>query len=315
MKSRVIDRDYKSWFIYCIAIFSSLFIGYKLLSFTDWGQFLSVFGSSTISFKLIIVTLLLPFLTIYLESVKWSYLLAPLVSISQKMSVKSVLMGISTGIFTPGRVGEIAGRIISDNSQKKPYVTSMFVVGSFIQTFITIVLGVVGIILLKLDIFTGKLLISLLVVALLPLVIWILAKGFQRVLPNYFPTDAINSAWLSIRQVTFKKMMVTLVVSLVKYSIYSLQLYIALYLFNPSIELISTLPKIAIFYFGVTFLPGFLWADLGIRGSLSLFLFSTATVQGASVLIPIYLIWLLNSCIPALVGLILLLNHKRLNNK
>lgn len=313
MMSKVVGRKSKSWFIYSIAIASSIFIVFKLVSFTDWAQFLSVISNSSISLELLLLTILLPFIIIYLESVKWRYLLAPTVNISQERSFKSVIMGISTGIFTPGRVGEIAGRLIADNSNNKLYVTSMFVVGSLIQTLITVVLGLIGIIFLQLDVFNGKLLLGLLSLAILLLLFWTLAKGFQRIFPNYYPAESIDNVWLSFRQTSIIKVLITTLISLIKYSVYSLQLYLALHFFNPSLDLFATLPKIAIFYFGVTFLPGFLWADLGIRGSLSLFLFATTLVQGASILIPIYFIWLLNSSLPALVGLLALLNHKRLS--
>lgn len=315
MISKVVGRDPKRWLIYSIAIASTVFIVHKLISFTDWTQFLSVISYSSISAELLVLIFILPFLIIYLESVKWKYLLAPMVNISQKMSLWSVLMGISTGIFTPGRVGEIAGRLIADHTKQKPYTTSMFVVGSLIQTFITVFLGVIGIYFFKLDVFNGKLVIVLIFIASLPLMIWALIKGVQRIFPKYYPAETINHAWLSLRQTSLKKVFITTLISLIKYSVYSLQLYLALHFFNPSLELFSTLPKIAIFYFGVTFLPGFLWADLGIRGSLSLVLFSTTLVQGASILIPIYFIWLLNSCLPALVGLMALLSQKKVNIK
>ena len=68
--------------------------------------------------------------------------------------------------------------------------------------------------------------------------------------------------------------------------------------------------NIAFFYFGITFLPGFLIADLGIRGSLAIFIFGSLAATTAQILVPIFLVWTLNNCLPAVIGLWFLVKQK-----
>ena len=45
------------------------------------------------------------------EAIKWKYMIKKIEYITFSVALKSVFAGVSTGIFTPNRVGEFAGKV------------------------------------------------------------------------------------------------------------------------------------------------------------------------------------------------------------
>lgn len=295
--------------LWLISLSTLGFLGYKLITFTQWYSLGAILQSLLFN-KYFFLTLFLPFINIAGEAFKWQTLLSPTVKFSFSDSLKSVLSGISTGILTPGRIGEIGGRILPHRTSNLAFSSTMFVVGSLFQTIITLALGLLAFSILDFPLITSKFtsigIIIPTLFALLLLIIYILLK--RRV--KHSVTTQLLRYKNFISQCSTTKLLCVATISISRYFIYTIQLFIALQLFNPNIHLISTLPLIFVFYFGITFLPGFLVADLGIRGSLAIFLFGPICSSTATILMPIYLIWLLNSCIPALLGLWFLTRQK-----
>lgn len=279
------------------------------MAFSEWHQtFTLLFNLWRNPFFYLIIILSL--INILGEAAKWKLLIRPKISLPFFVSIKSVLRGISTGILTPGRIGEIGGRVMSYQGDQLSYSSIMFVVGSLFQTGLTMVLGFLALFLVSVSLKSLNFQFYLIAISLFTLSVTLVIYCIKNFLPRYYPRQEIRLYLSYITSCSPTKLFTIGSISILRYALYSFQLYLALILFNPTIPFLTALPLIFFFYFGITFLPGFVFADLGIRGSIAVFLFGTLTSSISLIVIPVFFLWILNNCIPALVGLWFLLDQK-----
>src|SRR5688572_15775179 len=89
------------------------------------------------------------FLNWGLEAKKWQLLISPLEKFSFLKAYKSVLAGCSITMLTPNRIGEYGGRIVYVQQQYRLRAITLTILGSISQFLVTIVMGTLGIIVLK----------------------------------------------------------------------------------------------------------------------------------------------------------------------
>jgi len=100
--------------------------------------------SSKRVFWLIPVIVLLP-INWLIEAVKWRLVLRKSHSITLKNAFKSVLAGTSTGVISPNRVGEFAGRILLLPENIRSEAIGLNFVCSFTQLWSTILFGTISV--------------------------------------------------------------------------------------------------------------------------------------------------------------------------
>lgn len=298
----MISKQVRNYGVWLLTLVTFLFLLYELGNFLEW-EALKNHLILSLRNPLLYITFILPFLNFGAESLKWRLLLSPDVDISFRRSLGAVVGGVTTGIMTPARLGEIGARVMLLKNEDRGFGGAMFVVGSLIQTIITVVLGVVALIWVNNGIWIASTFHYLMVVIGVTLVLIIIFRLVKHLNPKLSVFTVIARYGKDVRGVSKGKLLIIIALSLFKYFVYSIQLFLVLKLFNPSLGLGVTFPLISIFYLGITFLPGFLLADLGVRGSLSIFLFSTVIQPSLLIIIPVFFLWILNSCLPALIGL------------
>jgi len=77
-----------------------------------------------------------------LEAFKWKLLAAPVQKINLTTSIKGVLSGISTGFFTPNRVGELVGRIAFLKLENRKAGVTLSLVNSLTQNIVMACCGI-----------------------------------------------------------------------------------------------------------------------------------------------------------------------------
>jgi len=261
-----------------------------------------------------------------IEALKWQFLIGKIEKISFLSAFEAILAGISVSIFTPNRIGEWFGRVFilkTGNPWKGVFIT---MVGSLSQLLITIIIGAVsllfympiyfgrtnlfsdydylyyGIIFLVLVIIAALILIFLNVTALPSFVSRILKRKFVH-FNDYF---SIISTFTSFELST------VLILSFLRYCVFALQFYLLLMMFSVEIPLLHGLMIISMIFFIMTAIPTITLAELGIRGSISLYFiglyfenFSTLTDKiNIGIVSASSSLWLVNLAIPALIGTI-----------
>ncbi|MBL4593272.1 MAG: flippase-like domain-containing protein, partial [Flavobacteriales bacterium] len=122
-------------------------IGYIFIKLKD--EFflnLQVINGQNIIYSAIVITIFLLFVNWGIEAFKWRYAISKVERISFKKAFKLTLTGITLGIITPNRVGEIPARALLLNRNSFNELTLKTLVSSFSQVIITFFVGIVGLI-------------------------------------------------------------------------------------------------------------------------------------------------------------------------
>jgi len=249
----------------------------------------------------------------FLEAIKWKKLLHNIEPISLRDAITGIFLGITAGLLTPKRLGEIGGRSLLLKGKNQLKGVSAFGMGSLIQTTITILFGILAGASLMISftsnaianfhllmfIASGMLILCVLTIFNLPLIMnWLRRIDRKRKLKELFN---------SLQEYRKTQIFRLLGIGVLRYLTFSVQFYVLITLFAPSVGTIEAFTGIGMTYFIMTFLPLSSLVELGVRGSVAVFVFSIFTIHTGGVILATFGIWCINLGIPALTGAILLL--------
>lgn len=257
-----------------------------------------------------------------IESMKWQFLINKVERIGFLKSFEAVLSGISVSIFTPNRMGEWFGRVFimkKANPWKGVFIT---MIGSFSQLLITLIVGSVSLIFYvpiyfkDTDYYSkyllyGLILIVIVVIAALLLIFLNLTSipGFvSRLLKKRFVH--FNEYLSVISSYSSFELSTVLLFSFLRYCVFALQFYILLMMFSIDIPLIHGLMIISLVFFVMTAIPTVTLAELGVRGSVSLYFIGQyferfgeiSDKLNIGIVSSTSTLWLINLAVPALLG-------------
>jgi len=266
---------------------------------------------------LLCVSIFLSTINIFVESAKWKVLITNHCKITIGHSIKMVLAGFSTGIFTPAKLGEPYGRVIFLQKHHWTIGTILNYLSGAIQNIIIMLWGISFIMIasLKKDLFLYKLTLYTLffsaISILLFLYLYFKRSKIYLYLSKYSWSQKILDSILTIKNIPIKNYLSVLLLSSFRYIIYCFQLVILLYAFsNQNIGSIFII-WIPIYFMCITIIPSFLIADLGIRNSVALFLFSQFNLNETSIMLSVSTLWIINQAIPASIGTIFIMKNQK----
>lgn len=249
-----------------------------------------------------------------IETCKWQTLLTQLQPLPFLSSLKSVFIGITTGFFTPNRIGETAGRALLLQDGNRIQGMTLTLVGAVAQNFTSLLFGffaIMGTVLWELN--TDKLQYTALAVIIgcfigfaslyFTLPLW--GKRLLHITWLKKITPYVQAA-LSIPYSTLIK--VTLL-SMVRYVVYCLQFYLLLLFFGVQLAPNMALILIPLHYLAVSFTPSIAFSEVGIRGAFAGFI-----IGGVGAVLASISVWCLNYVFSMMVGSILLLCTKKTIN-
>jgi uncharacterized membrane protein YbhN (UPF0104 family) len=306
-----------------ISLVSIVFIFYRfsLIPGEKVEDIVSAFSTPSHIILLILVFILM-LANWTVEVLKWQLLLKPRVTISFKRASASVVSGISLGAITPSRIGEFAGRIFYLKDQDKIFGTVASFTGGFAQNIVTIFSGLICM-LFYIMIFDHKMVVdeplffylvfilSIVVIILLMLVYLNLSYFIDKIshwkiirkLEDYLPHTA---DWNS------KDLGIVFVYSFIRYSIFSSQYLLLLYIFGIDIPFPEQMIKIGLIFMLTSFIPSYSISDIANRGSVSMAIFNNPSMDLAVAAASITL-WVINLALPGLIGNFLLIKESRSN--
>jgi len=282
-------------------------------------HFFSNYHFNTLKVTLLaVVFLLMPFNWL-LEALKWKKLVENFTAISLKHSFKAVLAGISTGIFTPNRIGEFAGRpYFTDKNKITSGVFAGFA-GSLAQSLMTVFMGVLALNLYLVDtknsFFTDiKILWGIILFSSILLGIIFYLFFHLKVLiglKKYFPFLKKHSPELNfLNHYSKKNLLKILFFSLSRYLIFFLQYFFLLHAFEVNINILQAFISIALVYLFLFAVPSVAFSEMGIRGSLAVFFIGMYSTNLSGILTASVLLWLINLAFPAVLGTIFVFSSK-----
>ena len=309
----------KRWYqiIYLgISLTAFYYVGNKLTSFDRWDYVSKEFIND--SWLLLgIVQVFLWSLNIGLESLRWQTLLSSFTRVRFLESVKMVLMGFATGSVTPLKAGEPGGKILPLKKDERVSGVLVSVYGSYLNSA---VLFLIAIIVFPVVLLAGLIDISfvidfswytyaLLAIGLLLFSYFIVYYFFKQIKKRVRNTKwALKPGVLS--SFKLKRVLILFLYTLLRVAVYNFQLYIWFLFFNISDLGIDILLLSPLYFAAITLIPAMFLFDLGIRGSVGIFLFSAISDSTGAILSAIFFLWFLNVAIPVLWGSLLLLRKK-----
>jgi len=308
-------------FKWLVIIMSYGFIIYKIASDNSLSNFLWYIQNITYKFSgILFLVFALMFINWSIESYKWKLIVSKFEIISLKLALKAVFSGITFGIFTPNRIGELAGRVFVLKSENKAKGLSASIISSLGQSVITFTFGIISLLLIAENkLFATKLLNSnsslILFFGLFFFTILINIVFFNF---NKFSVFILRFSFFSkyktqvdfINNYSGKDLLKVLSICLLRYMVYVSQYFLLLKFFGVEIDIFSAYISISATFMIVSIIPSIVLADFGIRGSVSLFILGVFTNSDAGIISAAFLLWLINLVIPSIIGSFLIFKTK-----
>ncbi|HEY9114709.1 MAG TPA: lysylphosphatidylglycerol synthase domain-containing protein [Bacteroidales bacterium] len=310
-----------------IVILTLAFIYDQIFYRKDYQEIMDYFpiiaGGENFYFLLSIVLLLIP-VNIFLEIWKWKYLIKKLEKVSYWNATKAILTGYSVSMFLPNRVGEYFGRIYVLKKAGRIRAILVTILGSMAQLLTTSLFGLIA-----LAWFLPKyvdlseqvnrwLYFGLLILTIVFIVATVFAylnfSSFTEIIKRIsgHKLARINKFTVVFSWYSSKNLAIVLGVSILRYLVFSFQFFLLLLIFHVPINYFNGIAIISVVYLLMTIIPTIALTELGVRGSVSLFVFGLYfetlnlwnAQMGLGVVSASTLLWLFNLAFPALLGTI-----------
>jgi len=306
---------YLKW---AFAIAAYAFLAYKLFTFEHYGELFSAIQSFEIKqFAWLVAVFLLLIPNLLAEARKWQLLNRKVELFSLKTSLKAIIAGISTGFFTPNRIGEMAGRVLFLSPENRRKGITLSIVSGLTMTLTVLFVGIPA--LAAFLFFTNKILIynkllyfsaAIFFTVLLLSVYFLLPKIGKKFAENSkFPK--IKTFFSHLQNFSIKDLFSILCVAFVRYFVFCVQMYSILRFFGINIGLIYSVAAICSNYLLITFTPSFSFSEGAVRGSWAAVVFGAFGANPISCILAGLCIWLINTMLPVFLGTFFILRNKK----
>ncbi len=301
-------------FKWLILIAAYLYLGYKLLTFNQYDALIAQWKLMTIRqfWWLLLVLIIMP-INWLIEAFKWKKIVSKSQILNVKTAYKSVLVGCSTGFFTPNRIGDMVGRLMFLYPENRKMGISYFLVNSLSQNIAIILLGLPAAILfftLVSNLFPIEFTYYFAGIILLFLALSILLF----VLPSLAVSKKINrlNAYIQAFEY-FKKLdfIKILTFSVFRFTIFCVQFYFMLLFWGVNLSVWQALLVIPTNYLFITFTPSLAFSEPAIRSSYAVLFIGAFLNQAPAIAFAGFALWLINYAFPMLFGAVFLVKKQQ----
>jgi len=246
-----------------------------------------------------------------LESLKWKQLIKQFSAIGLWATFKAVLAGVTISLFTPNRIGEYGGRILLIDAKNNWKAIVATLVGSYSQLLILFSGDLCGLLFFAGNIFgwesywsTTYLLIGLTLLGLM-LFFFFNIDLFVLIARRLFIYKRLKKVLKHVevlKDYSNKDLGKALLFSGLRYLVYSLQYLFIIYFFGIKAEFLPALAAISTVFLLQTSIPLPPVAGLLARGEIALLVWSGFTENDLAILADSFSLFIINLCIPALLG-------------
>ncbi len=260
-----------------------------------------------------------------IESLKWKMLIQQAEKVSFITAFEAVLGGLAVSIFTPNRVGEFMGRVFILKKTDPLKAILLTIVGSFSQLLVTVIFGTAAYLFFA-PTFLASLLydstwlvtgfsFTLVTVSIFSVFVFFNISALHRIsilIPGKY-SKRIRSGIDAMAACPTPLLLKILLFSALRYIVFSTQFYLAIVLMGLNFTALQCLLVIPVIYLVLAAIPTVALTELGVRGSVSVFLFGLLTTSGIldaeatlAVISASSLIWFLNIAVPSLAGVLVI---------
>lgn len=295
--SNIFDKPWWRVVKWIIVLVAYGYLAYKLATYDNYAALWEIARTSKLQrIGLIVAALALLPLNVFLEAAKWKFLNRNIETMTLIEAQRQVYFGFIGAFLTPYRLGDFPSRAISLRDKSKwDQATIMGFIGGGALTLVIVIIGLFP----AVYYFNNTPAWWQIIAA----IIGCLALGLGA--PKFLLRQSEQSN---------KESMITFLGaigwSFLRYVIFSLQLYCVLLYVGAEMSLQEAIAAIPFYYLLVTITPNMPIADVGIRGSWAIAVFSKygeVPLLTAAIII----VYTINTLLPTLIGLIIAgLTHK-----
>lgn len=247
-----------------------------------------------------------------LEAKKWQLLINKLEPISLWTSFKAILSGITLGVITPYRLGDYAGRLIVLRKIEPIKAIAVTVVGNFAQIIVTVIAGLASFCIYWFqyshlnNYVLAILYVSSAIICYLLVDLYFLINLTSNFFKKFSYYKKVSRYVEALDNYNHKELLALLLLSLLRYMVFTAQYLILLSMFGIHVPVFTAIILITMLFLIQAVIPSITIVELGVRGSLVLYIFWAFTANTLGVLSASFVLWLINLIVPAIVGSILI---------
>ncbi len=249
-----------------------------------------------INIKPLFLAVVFGFLFTFFKIIKWHLLLKDLSKENcLSKSVESYFIGMSIGLITPGRVGEIA-RVGNIDKEKRVEGLSLVILDKAFDLLAVLILALAGF-----YIFFGKFISFLLGIFILFSLFVIFYQRAIKNINNIFPFNKFPDFIQGFLKIKRKTLLINFLLSLLSYTIVLVEVYFLANSFE-KFSFLSTFIGYPIVML-VNLIPITI-GGLGIREGTAVFILGRLGLSQAASFNSAFLLFLINTALPAIIGLV-----------
>ncbi len=269
----------------------------------------------------IVLTLLLMIINWLIEAIKWKIAVQPVQQVSLWKAFRAVLSGVSFSVSTPNRVGEYLGRVLYMDEGNRLKTISITLVASISQLIITLLMGTIGLILLRSGIQANGLISSMWMEVIIYgvfIVLVVLTLFYFRLSWLIRWVDRLPGSnrfvYLVKALENFDATLLLRLLSLsaIRFVVFIAQYYLLFRLFAVEVEGSDVFWGISVAFLVMAVIPTFAIAELAQRGYIVKTIMALYSTNQAGIIFATAGIWFINLIIPAIAGSLLILSIQRI---
>lgn len=314
-------KKYLSIIIKIVIVFFSFYFIYQQLvenkSFEELD--ISVLIDTVKKNKVYLVgVILMMFLNWLVEALKWRYMISKIENISIMTAYRAVFTGITVSTFTPNRIGEYGGRVFCLEKGDRIKAVFITVLCSMSQLLVTILYGSISLFILFDEILIDKTFLSVSLLILLNLFLLFSYFNISHIV-NFLGKFKLIKSFKKYFEVlvmyNYKDLIIAFIYSNTRYFIFSLQFIILLHVFGINLSFMDAILSVMLIFFFITITPTITIAEIGVRGSVAIFVLGLFSSNDIAILSSTTLLWLINLIIPAIIGSFFIFSLKFFRSK
>lgn len=248
-----------------------------------------------------------------LETRKWQVLLRELVHMPFFRAFKAILSGLAFAMNTPNRVGEYGGRVLYVPEGMRLRAVSLTLAGSLAQLLVTMVMGSIGLTLLRQQLVTGigntsaGMWIDVFrtitaVCALLGMMLYFRLGWLVRMLDRIPGSGRVTHHVRIMGSLTVSVLLRVLSLSVLRFLVFGIQYILMLQFLQVNAAWWPGFWMVSVLFLLLAMVPTIALLELGLRWRYSLVLFGVFSPDTLAIYAAATGIWLVNLVVPALAG-------------
>jgi uncharacterized membrane protein YbhN (UPF0104 family) len=324
LKNTSAQNRFSSFFKVGIFIVAAIFLYFLVRKKENFAGnlFDALFSIDNLSEPLFIIAVLLFPVNWGLEAWKWKFLLSRIEKVSFLKAFRGILTGVTFGVFTPLNLGDYAGRILQLENPERIKVIGAIFLSRIAQFFSTLIFGLGSILFIFLksngnssetlkDLDSLIFFLAGLAIAVLIFLLFLFSVH-QQVLSSLKESKLFKPVYKYfeiLKLYSFKDILYVVLISLMRYLVFSFQFVLLLFFFKVSTDLFFLFMGVSFVFLVKSIVPTVL--DLGVREAVAVYFFTFFNIiDNNNILYSSLGLWMINIALPAALGMFLIFRIK-----